>query len=232
MCGRFALIDPAEQLALQFDLPPIADLTPRYNIAPTQPVLAVRQSQGNGTREWALLRWGLIPSWSKDVAIGSRLINARGETVADKPSFRAAFKRRRCLIPASGFYEWQKQGKTKQPIFITPVNGGTTSTNRQVFALAGLWESWSGADGSELETCTIVTTTPNELIVPIHNRMPVIVAPEEYDTWLYGEPEPSLGLHLIRPYPSELMRVTAVSTYVNSPYNEGPQCVTPVFSNQ
>jgi putative SOS response-associated peptidase YedK len=225
MCGRFALIDPAEQLAMQFDLPAIADLTPRYNIAPTQPVLAVRQAQGNGAREWALLRWGLIPSWSKDIAIGNRLINARGETVAEKPSFRAAFKRRRCLIPASGFYEWQKQGKTKQPIYITPANG-------EMFALAGLWESWQGTDGSELESCTIVTTTPNELMTPIHNRMPVIVAPEDYDTWLDSEPEPSLGLHLIRPYPSDLMQVTAVSTYVNSPRNEGPQCVEPVSGNR
>jgi putative SOS response-associated peptidase YedK len=225
MCGRFALIDPADQLAMQFDLPAISDLTPRYNIAPTQPVLAVRQAQSNGTREWALLRWGLIPSWSKDVAIGNRLINARGETVAEKPSFRAAFKRRRCLIPASGFYEWQKQGKSKQPIYVTPAND-------EAFALAGLWESWQGANGSELETCTIVTTTPNELMAPIHNRMPVIVAPEDYDTWLHSEPEPSLGLHLIRPYPSELMRVTAVSTYVNNPRNEGPQCVEPVSSNQ
>jgi putative SOS response-associated peptidase YedK len=221
MCGRFALIDPAEQLAMQFDLPAIADLTPRYNIAPTQPVLAVRHAQNSGAREWALLRWGLIPSWSKDIAIGSRLINARGETVAEKPSFRAAFKRRRCLIPASGFYEWQKRGSGKQPIYITPANGGA-------FALAGLWESWQGADGSELETCTIVTTTPNELMTPIHNRMPVIVAPEDYDTWLASEPEPSLGLHLIRPYPSELMRVTAVSTYVNNPRHEGPQCVEPI----
>ncbi len=221
MCGRFALIDPAEQLAMQFDLPTIADLTPRYNIAPTQPVLAVRQAQGNGGREWALLRWGLIPSWSKEIAIGNRLINARGETVAERPSFRAAFKRRRCLIPASGFYEWQKRGSGKQPIYISPANGG-------VFALAGLWESWQGADGSELETCTIVTTTPNELMRPIHNRMPVIVAPEDYDTWLASEPEPSLGLHLLRPYPSELMQITAVSTCVNNPRNEGPQCVAPI----
>lgn len=221
MCGRFALIDAAEQLAVQFDLPPITDLAPRYNIAPTQPVLAVRQAQGQGGREWALLRWGLIPSWSKDIAIGNRLINARGETVAEKPSFRAAFKRRRCLIPASGFYEWQKQGKTKQPIYITPTNGG-------MFALAGLWEQWLGADGSELESCTIVTTTPNELMASIHNRMPVIVAPEDYDTWLASEPNPSLGLHLIRPYPPELMQITAVSTYVNSPRHEGPQCVAPM----
>ena len=225
MCGRFALMTSTEQLAMQFDVPETAvnalpPSVPRYNIAPTQPVAAIRLAE-NGQREFTFFRWGLVPSWAKDLNIGSRMINARSETVAEKPSFRTAFKRRRCLIPADGFYEWQKQGSGKQPMFIRPVA-------ERPFALAGLWEVWRDPDGSVLQTCTILTTTPNELMAPIHNRMPVIVEPEDFDLWLNPEPNPEQGLHLLRPYPAEKMTAYPVSTTVNNPRNDVPDCIQPL----
>ena len=225
MCGRFALMTSTEQLAMQFDVPETAvnalpPSVPRYNIAPTQPVAAIRLAE-NGQREFTFFRWGLVPSWAKDLNIGSRMINARSETVAEKPSFRTAFKRRRCLIPADGFYEWQKQGSGKQPMFIRPVA-------ERPFALAGLWEVWRDPDGSVLQTCTILTTTPNELMAPIHNRMPVIVEPEDFDLWLNPEPNPEQGLHLLRPYPTEKMTAYPVSTTVNNPRNDVPDCIQPL----
>ena len=225
MCGRFALMTSTEQLAMQFDVPETAvnalpPSVPRYNIAPTQPVAAIRLAE-NGQREFTFFRWGLVPSWAKDLNIGSRMINARSETVAEKPSFRTAFKRRRCLIPADGFYEWQKQGSGKQPMFIRPVE-------ERPFALAGLWEVWRDPDGSALQTCTILTTTPNELMAPIHNRMPVIVEPEDFDLWLNPEPNPEQGLHLLRPYPAEKMTAYPVSTTVNNPRNDVPDCIQPL----
>lgn len=227
MCGRFALMTPTEQLAILFAvdqttvsaLPPSV---PRYNIAPTQPVAAIRLGE-NGQRELTFFRWGLIPSWAKDINIGARMINARSETVAEKPSFRAAFKRRRCLIPADGFYEWQKLNGGKQPMFIHPAEG-----EKRPFALAGLWEVWRDPDGSALQSCTILTTKPNELIAPIHNRMPVIIEEEDYDLWLHPEPNPELGLHLLRPYPAEKMTAYPVSTLVNNPRNETPECIQPI----
>ncbi|MCP4417290.1 MAG: SOS response-associated peptidase [Chloroflexi bacterium] len=227
MCGRFALTTPTEQLALMFDvdktaaaaLPPSV---PRYNIAPSQPVAAIRRGE-NGEREFTFFRWGLIPSWAKDIKFGSRMINARSETVAEKPSFRAAFKRRRCLIPADGFYEWQKLGNGKQPMFIRPAEG-----EKRPFALAGLWEVWRDSEGSALQTCTILTTRPNELMAPIHKRMPVIVEPEDFDLWLHPEPNPEQGLHLLRPYPALKMTAYPVSTIVNNPRNDVPDCIQPI----
>lgn len=227
MCGRFALMTPTEQLAMQFGvsetaveaLPPSV---PRYNIAPTQPVAAIRLNP-NGERDFTFFHWGLVPSWAKDVSIGSRMINARSETVTEKPSFRTAFKRRRCLIPADGFYEWQKQGSGKQPMFIRPAEG-----EERPFALAGLWEMWRDPDGGTLQSCTILTTTPNELMAPIHNRMPVIIEPEDYDLWLNPEPDPEQGLHLLRPYPAEKMSAYPVSPVVNNPRNDVPECVQPI----
>ena len=177
MCGRFTLRAPASALATLFDGTEEPVVVPRYNIAPTQPVLLLRMNADTRHREWAFAIWGLIPSWSKDPSIGARMINARAETVAEKPSFRAAFRRRRCLIPADGFYEWQKQGSRKQPYLIG-------LTDDQPFALAGLWETWQGPDGSLLESCTILTTDPNELMAPLHNRMPVMLAPDDYEQWL------------------------------------------------
>ena len=221
MCGRFALLAPGEAIADMFGLDPISDdFSPRYNVAPTQPVAAVRIDNGHGKRVLTFLRWGLIPAWAKDINISYRLINARGETVAEKPSFRAAFKRRRCLIPASGFYEWQQVNGSKQPMYIHPADGG-------VFALAGLWETWHSAGGSMIESCTIITTTPNELVAPIHDRMPVIVEPPDFDLWLNPGDRPGDGLHLLRPYPPEKMATYPVTTLVNNPRNEDPGCIEP-----
>lgn len=227
MCGRFALMTPTEMLVKLFDVPETAveslpPSIPRYNIAPTQPVVAIRLDE-NGERDLTFFHWGLIPSWSKDIQMGSRMINARSETVTEKPSFRNAFKRRRCLIPADGFYEWQKQADGKQPMFIRPSEGG-----ERPFALAGLWEFWSDPDGGTIQSCTILTTTPNELMASIHNRMPVIVEPEDFDLWLNPEPDPEQGLHLLRPYPAEKMVAYPVSTVVNNPRNDVPECVQPI----
>ncbi len=221
MCGRFALLSPGQDLADQFDVTITFDVAPRYNIAPTQPVLAIRNHPQTQKREATFFRWGLVPSWAKDMSFGSRLINARGETVAEKASFRAAFKRRRCLIPATGFYEWQRVGSGKQPTYIHSAGG-------KPFGLAGLWETWHDADGGAIDSCTIITTTPNDLMEPIHNRMPVIIDPADYSMWLDPGERPSDSLHLIRPYPSEKMNTYPVSPFVNSPRNEGAQCIQPV----
>lgn len=221
MCGRFALIVSGEAIAEQFALADTPLLAARYNIAPTQPVAAVRLAPHTHQRELTHFHWGLIPSWAKDTKMSARMINARSESVTDKPSFRNAFKRRRCLIPASGFYEWQRQGKQKQPMFIEAQDGG-------LLALAGLWETWHGPDGGEIESCTILTTEPNELMASIHNRMPVIVEPADYDLWLHPGERSEDGLHLLRPYPPHKMRVHPVSTYVNNARNEGQQCIQPL----
>lgn len=222
MCGRFTLYAPPEEVASFFGLPEAPILVSRFNIAPTQPVGLVRLRRQQ-EREWALTHWGLIPSWSKDPSIGARMINARSETVAEKPSFRAAFKRRRCLVPASGFYEWQKQGKKKQPYYITAKDGG-------LLAIAGLWEYWEGADGSALESCTLLTTDANDLMAPLHNRMPVFIAPEDFDEWLGdGKDESRRYLdslnHLLRPAAETLLTAYPVSSYVSNARNEGEACI-------
>ena len=224
MCGRFTLTVTPEELADLFDLPaPPEQLAMRYNIARAQPAGVGRLSPRTGEREWALTVWGLIPSWSKDPGIGARMINARAETVGEKPSFRAAFKRRRCIVPASGFYEWKKSNGAKQPYYITSATG-------DLLGFAGLWEQWSGPDGEELESCTILTTDPNEAVSALHNRMPVILAPEDFDEWL-GKPgdatpaQLSQLKHLFRAYPDRLITLYPVSTYVNNPRNEGEACV-------
>jgi putative SOS response-associated peptidase YedK len=226
MCGRFTLtIDPA-QLRAAFPwlhVPEEATFTPRYNISPTQPVAVVAN---DGKHRLDFFTWGLIPSWAKDSTIGSKLINARGETVAEKPSFRSAFKRRRCLILSDGFYEWQKSadGKSKTPIYIRLQDG-------QPFAFAGLWEWWTppGGEGGEIKSCTIITTEPNTLMAPIHNRMPVILPGGAYQTWLDpAEQRPEKLLPLIQPYPTEAMVAYPVSRLVNSPANDNPACITPV----
>ncbi|MBK8986649.1 MAG: SOS response-associated peptidase [Chloroflexi bacterium] len=225
MCGRFALASSGDTLLTAFDVAftglDVTQLGPRYNVAPTQPVLAVRPAKDGRQRELTLFHWGLIPSWAKDLKMGARLINARSETVAEKPAFRAAFKRRRCLVLADGFYEWQKLERGKQPMFIH-------LQEERPFALAGLWEIWQGGDGSELESCTILTTTPNELMAPIHDRMPVILDPADYDDWLYPGLQPEMAQHLLRPYPAERMAAYAVSDWVNSPAHDDPTCLRPV----
>ena len=220
MCGRYTQTKSGEAIARTFNLATPPDPQPRYNISPTQPISAIAQT--NEDREYRIFQWGLVPSWSKDPSIGSRMINARSETVAEKPSFRAAFKRRRCLVLADGFYEWQRTGGKKQPYYIQV-------KDQEMFGFAGLWETWESGDGSHLESCTILTTEPNGLMETIHNRMPVILHPEDFDLWL----DPSLQdgqhlQHLLRPYEDEAMAAYAVSTVVNNPRNERPECVEPM----
>jgi putative SOS response-associated peptidase YedK len=225
MCGRYALATVGEALLEAFNVTTtdldLGQLAPRYNIAPTQPVLAVRPTAVTPGRELVLLQWGLIPSWAKDTKMGARLINARAETVAEKPAFRAAFKRRRCIIPADGFFEWQKQNGTKQPMYIH-------AADQRPLGLAGLWEIWHSAAGDQLETCTILTTTPNSLLQPIHDRMPVILEPSDYDQWLTPDDKPENDLHLLRPFPAEKMRAYPISNRVNSPANDDSHCIAPL----
>jgi putative SOS response-associated peptidase YedK len=221
MCGRFALIIDASLLADVFDVDPPRELKPRFNIAPTQTIPIVRANK-EGSRELALVRWGLVPSWAKDEKIGARMINARGETVAEKPSFRSAVKSRRCLIPADGFYEWVRTDEGKQPHFIHFSDGGP-------FALAGLWERWNKGGGGPLDTCTIITTTPNDLIADLHDRMPVILPPGHFTEWLEPAPlTPKRLQDLLVPHPPEGMEAYPVSTYVNKPVNDGPECIARV----
>lgn len=226
MCGRFERITPIQVLATLFDCPAPPPETPtHYNIAPTQPAAVVRvlrASQETGRRELAVMRWGLIPSWADDPAIGNRLINARSETAADKPSFRNAFKQRRCLVPVDGFYEWQATGKkTKQPHLIRLKDG-------RPFALAGLWEQWTAPDGELVESFTILTTDANAMMRPIHDRMPVIVGAADYDRWLNAGTPLEEVRDLLRQYPAEQMESFPVSTVVNNPRNETPECAAPV----
>lgn len=222
MCGRFTLT--AEVSALQENFPWLyipAEISSRYNIAPTQPVAVVAN---DGKNRLDFYTWGLIPSWAKDPQIGSRMINARAETLAEKPSFKAALRRRRCLILADGFYEWQKQptSKAKIPIYIH-------LASHQPFAFAGLWEMWNSIDGSMILSCTIITTEPNELMQTIHNRMPVILPEESYQKWLEpGEQNPEELSPLLKPYPADQMVAYPVSTLVNSPANDLPECVAPL----
>jgi len=222
MCGRFTLFEADKVLSKEFGVSGVPLLSPRYNIAPSQAVAAVRASPAGAGRELALLRWGLIPSWSKDPAIGNRLINARAETVREKPSFRNAFRRHRCLIPASGFYEWQRQERGKQPYFVRMRDG-------RPFAFAGLWDRWESADEGAIETCTILTIAPNAVLAPIHDRMPVILPPAEYARWL----DPSLRdtdslAPLLVPFPPDDMLAFPVSPRVNPPTIDDEKCIAPL----
>ncbi|MEM9945707.1 MAG: SOS response-associated peptidase [Cyanobacteria bacterium P01_D01_bin.36] len=227
MCGRYTQTRTGDAIAKHFRLNNIPGQkptpTPRYNIAPSQPIGAI--AQPTTQREYRIFQWGLVPSWSKDPAIGNRMINARSETVADKPSFRTAFKRRRCLIIADGFYEWKKattKGAKKQPYYIQ-------MADQSLFAMAGIWETWESGDGSYLESCTILTTEPNELMQPIHNRMPVIVDPQNYDLWLNPTIQKAEPLQtLLRPFKADAMQAYEVSTAVNNPRNETAACVEPL----
>ncbi|MDP9474197.1 MAG: SOS response-associated peptidase [Actinomycetota bacterium] len=220
MCGRYTLKTPIDVLAEHFGLrehPP--SLTPSYNIAPTQHVAAVVEEDGGG-RRLETFRWGLVPSWAKDPSIGNKMINARAETVAEKPSFRSAFKRRRCLIVADGFYEWQKTDGGKQPHYFRMEDSSP-------FAFAGLWETWSGY-GEEIRSCAIVTTDANDLMREIHHRMPVILPAENHAAWLDpGFEDKEALLDLLRPYPSDRMEAYPVSRRVNRPANNEPGVVEP-----
>ena len=221
MCGRFTLtVDPSElQDAFgEFSFPD--RFAPRFNIAPTQPVLAI---PNDGKHQADFFLWGLIPSWAKDPSIGNKLINARGETIAEKPSFRGGFKYKRCLILADGFYEWKSQPTTKikTPYFIH-------MKDRKPFAFAGLWDEWHSSNGDALRTCTIITTEPNDLMKPVHNRMPVILQPRDYADWLDPAPRaPESLLPLIKSYSPADMSAYTVSTLVNSPGNDRAELVVP-----
>ena len=219
MCGRFTLTQPAS-IAAKFGLDNFAPVepefyTPRFNVAPTQRIVVIPTIDGQ--REARRMRWGLVPSWAKDAKIGPARINARADSVASKPTFREAFRRRRCLIPADGFYEWKPGLRGKQPYRITLADGS-------MFAFAGLWERWRDpATDQSLDSCCIVTCDTNELTAQFHDRMPVIIAAEDYDTWLTGTPEQALTL--LKPYPAELMRAYPVSPEVNSPKNDSAELV-------
>jgi putative SOS response-associated peptidase YedK len=219
MCGRYSLIATVDQLLEEFDLADAGELEARYNIAPSEhiPVIRVRE----GVRRLDSLKWGLVPSWAKDPEIGHRMINARAETVSEKPSFRAALKRRRCIIPATGFFEWKRDGKKKIPYYFRAKSG-------PLFGLAGLWEHWEGEDGL-LETCTIITTTANTLVGKIHDRMPVILKKSNYSAWLDigGEITGGVG-EVFSPYPEGEIDAYEVSGEVNSPKAEGSNLVEPV----
>jgi putative SOS response-associated peptidase YedK len=220
MCGRFTLTTPTPVLAELFLFPEPESQPPRYNVAPTQLIATVRAPSDIKHRELALCRWGLIPSWANDPAIGNRMINARAETAAEKPAFRSPLRHRRCLVLADGFYEWQKQEAKKQPYYFRMRDG-------KPFAFAGLWDRWHEGDQA-VETCTILTTEANDLVRPIHERMPLILAPEDYDRWLDpAVQKPEQVKPLLHPYRSDVMETYPVSSTVNNPRNDVPRCVEP-----
>jgi putative SOS response-associated peptidase YedK len=221
MCGRYTLTTTVEVLRAVFGVEgPAPDLPPRWNVAPTQPV-TVLVLTNERQRALRALRWGLVPSWAKDPAIGNRMINARAETLAEKPSFRDALRRRRCLVLADGFYEWRKDRARKVPVHIRPKDGS-------VLTFAGLWDRWTSPSGEVIESCAIVTCGANDLIGAFHDRMPVIVPPEQRDRWLAPEPlEPEALADLLVAYPSDLLEIREASPGVNSPANEGPELAGP-----
>ena len=220
MCGRYNLITDAQAFVDFFALSNTLPMPPRYNIAPSQNIPVVRLVENR--REAGLLHWGLIPHWAKDRKMAYRMINARAETVADKPAYRSAFQRRRCLIPATGFFEWRPIGGGKRPYNITLREGG-------LMAFDGLWESWAGLAGERIESCTIIVTEANAAVRPIHDRMPVILAPALHETWLDPAVRDAETLQsLLRPYPAELIQAYPVSTSVGNPANDGPVCIEPL----
>ena len=215
MCGRFTLIIDGERLVALWGWTTRLSIFPRFNISPTQDVLAVRLEHGVPTP--AMLRWGLVPHWAKDPSVGIKMINARAETLLERPSFREAFRRRRCLIVADGFYEWQ-QAPGKQPYWIHPADGG-------MLTFAGLWETWTGTSGETVESCTIVTTTANAALAGIHHRMPVIIDERDRARWLDVSVPADEVAGLLRPAADDLLVTTPVSHHVNSATNEGPECL-------
>ena len=221
MCGRFTLSASPEVLVAELGLDePPPPLEPHFNVAPSQQVAAVRRAPEGG-RRLQLLRWGLIPGWAQDPSVGYRLINARAETAAEKPAFRAAFKRRRCLVVADGFYEWQARGRgrPKQPFLIR-------RRDARPFAFAGLWEHWRPKEGEPIESCTIVTTAANTLVADLHDRMPVILDPADYDLWLDPQEQDAERLRgLLRPCPDAWLECYPVGRFVNDPRTDDPRCI-------
>ena len=223
MCGRFRLSRRKQIIEEQFEAQPWDDdWSPRYNIAPTQPVPVIRQHPKQPVRELSLMRWGLIPSWAKDTSGAARMINARSETASTKPAFRDPLKFRRCLIPADGFYEWQRRGSAKQPFCFEVGDGG-------LFAFAGLWERWCDPSGQWVKSCSILTTTPNAVTSAVHDRMPVILRKDDYDMWLDpGMTDVQVVSELLTPYDARLMRSYPISTRINHVANDDEECSRPV----
>ena len=222
MCGRYTLATSQEQLQERFSVQGgNLEIQPRYNVAPTQSVLTVT-SNAEHQNQAEYMRWGLIPSWAKDASMGARMINARAETLAEKPSFRRALQKRRCLVLADGFYEWKSGGKSKTPFYLA-------LRTREPFGMAGLWETWKAPSGEWIHSCTIITTEANDLVDRIHNRMPVILPQDVEATWLDQDiNDPGFLTELLGPYPADEMEAYQVSTLINSPANETPECITPV----
>ncbi len=223
MCGRYTLSTPSDLLADLKEVQASTELSARYNIAPTQEAPVIRVAGASSeNRELALLKWGLVPFWADDPSIGNRMINARAETVGEKPSFRDSFKKRRCIVAADGFYEWQKTGSGKQPYLFR-------LKTRQPFGMAGLWDRWEKGDGQPLETFTILTTQPNELIATAHHRMPVILNRRDIDLWLDPTADTASDFGALwEPFPADEMEGFPVSTYVNNPANDTPRCIEPL----
>ena len=220
MCGRFAFFAKGQfgYESLQLPEPPPVE---RYNIAPSQEILAIRTDLETGRPEWALLRWGLVPFWFKEPGGKRPLINARAEGIEAKPSFRGPVRHRRCIVPASGFYEWRRQGTGKQPYFVRPAED-------EVFALAGIWDHWEGKQGEVIESVAIITTTANELMQPIHDRMPVILEEEDVSAWIAPTTKLEKALPMLKPCSSTRMMTYPVSSLVNSTRHDGPECVAKV----
>lgn len=220
MCGRFDLHIPRELLERIFGAPFLHDIQPHYNIAPSQQIVVVRTDQ-EGNRQFAFLKWGLIPYWTKDPSIGSKMINARSETVDVKPAFRNSLKHRRCIIPANGFYEWEEVEGKKKPLYVKMKDDSP-------MLFAGIWDHWKSSEGNEIESCTILTTNSNELIKPLHDRMPLILEAGDVNLWLDTQvTDPEKLKLLLVPYPSEKMGMFPVSEIVNSPRNDNPECILP-----
>jgi putative SOS response-associated peptidase YedK len=220
MCGRFTLKTSPARIKEMFRLQRLGEFDPRYNIAPSQPVLAVRLNAESGDREGTFLKWGLIPSWAKEPGIGNNLANARADTVAIKPAFRSAFKKRRCVVIADGFYEWQAGPGGKTPYYFQLKDGGP-------FAFAGLWERWEKGE-EPVESCTLITTEANGVVSPVHDRMPVILAPESFTSWLDPNEQRAEVLQaLLVPLPDDWLTAHSVSKLVNNPRNETPRCIEP-----
>lgn len=229
MCGRYSLTTAPEALRRLFNFINRPNFGPRYNIAPTQSAPVVRPAAGGGGPELVMMRWGLVPSWAKELSIGAKTINARAETVAEKPAFRSSFRNRRCLVPADGFYEWRTEDGKKQP-FRIGMKGGAP------FAFAGLWESWTAPDdagdlaGETIESYTIITTTANDKLRPIHPRMPVVLDEASHDAWLDGDPAELAPL--LMAYPPEPMAFYRVNPHVNNARNDDPACIEPLSAEQ
>ncbi len=221
MCGRFSLSVSLELLEGAFELTGLPEHSPRYNVAPAQPVALIRRPTPTSERQWDRLSWGLLPAWAKDPKV-HRPINARTDTVAEKPTFRSAFRQRRCLVPADAFFEWQTQGSKKQPFCFRMADHG-------LFAFGGLWERWEGPEGQVIETFNLLTTEPNELVATVHDRMPVIIRPADYDRWL--DPavrDPAAIFGMIGSYPARAMIAYPVDQRVGSVQFDAPECLVPI----